>query len=248
MGERSRWHAIIGPTPALVQSEICTALDRRFGPSPVLRAPLQIFGKGYGHVFRTSADDTFARIYEAVGPDLEYHLLANSALSRDEERTRREHLDYWTGKFVADEQHFADVTAEEGINGAWLDDVARGTEFMALLEYLDTDLAERGLVNGALVLAGREKDSLTEFLREVPTAWNQAEMKRVQHADRGRRWQDNDHYDINPYSVALTYCDALVAEKHWADKIQRADLHAQNACQVMTTADELRLYLAGISR
>ena len=65
-------------------------------------------------------------------------------------------------------------------------------------------------------------------------------------ADRGGRWQGNDHYDINPYSVALTYCDALVAEKHWADKNQRANLHTQNDCQLMTTADELRLYLAGI--
>jgi hypothetical protein len=32
----------------------------------------------------------------------------------------------------------------------------------------------------------------------------QAEMKRVQHADRSRRWEHNDHYDINSYSVALT--------------------------------------------
>ena len=71
-------------------------------------------------------------------------------------------------------------------------------------------------------------------------------MKRVQHADRGRRWQDNDHYDINPYSIAITYCDALVAERHWADKIRRVDLHTRNECQVMTTADELRHYLAGI--
>ena len=68
-------------------------------------------------------------------------------------------------------------------------------------------------------------------------------MKRVQHADRGRRWRDNDHYDINPYSVALTDCDALAADKHWADKIRRADLPAINGCEVITTADELRHYL-----
>lgn len=49
-----------------------------------------------------------------------------------------------------------------------------------------------------------------------------------------------------PYSVALTYCDALVAEQHWADKNQRANPHTHNDCQLMTTADELRLYLAGI--
>ena len=246
MGSLSRWHAVIGPIPALVQSEISTALDRRFGPSPVVRAPLQVFGRGYAHVFRASSNDDFARVYAVVGSELEFHLLAQTALGEEEERAMREHLDYWSGKFVADEQRFADVTAEEGINGLWLDDVARGTEFISLFDYLNADLHERGLVNGAVILAGHEKDSLTEFLSEVPTAWNQAEMKRVQHADRGRRWQDNDHYDINPYSIAITYCDALVAERHWADKIRRADLHTRNDCQVMTTADELRHYLGGI--
>ena len=126
------------------------------------------------------------------------------------------------------------------------DDVARGTEFLALLDYIDPDLEERGLVNGAIIGPDREKESLLEFLAEVSTAWNQVEMKRVQHADRGRRWRDNDHYDINPFSVALTYCDALVAEGHWADKIRRADLQTLNECELMTTVEELRLYLAGL--
>ena len=116
----------------------------------------------------------------------------------------------------------------------------------ALLDYIDPDLEERGLVNGAIIRPDREKESLLEFLAEVPTAWNQVEMKRVQHADRGRRWRDNDHYDINPFSVALTYCDALVAEGHWADKIRRADLQTLNECELMTTVEELRLYLAGL--
>jgi hypothetical protein len=57
MATLSHWHAIIGPIPALVQSEIAAALDRRFGPSPVVRAPLRIFGRGYGHVFRAPAND-----------------------------------------------------------------------------------------------------------------------------------------------------------------------------------------------
>jgi hypothetical protein len=149
----------------------------------------------------------------------------------------REHLDHWSGKFVTDEQRFASVTAEEGINGRWLDDVARGVEFIALLDYLDADLEKRGLTNSAIIVPGCEKESVTRFLRDVPTAWNQAEMKRVQHADRGRKWNDNDHYDINPFSVALTYCDALVAEGHWADKIRRADLQSINECDLMTTAD-----------
>ena len=43
--------------------------------------------------------------------------------------------------------------------------------------------------------------------------------------------------------MALTYCDALAADKHWADKIRRAGLAAINDCEVMTTAHELRLYL-----
>ena len=145
--------------------------------------------------------------------------------------------------FAAGEENFANVTAEEGITGEWLDDVARGTEFIALFDYLNDDLGARGLLNGSLIREGHEKADLTDFLRQIPTAWNQAEMKRVQHADRGRRWTPNDHYDINPYSVALTYCDALAADKHWADKIRRADLAAINDCDVMTTADELRLYL-----
>ena len=212
----------------------------------MVRNPLQVFGKGYGHVFRASENDDFARVFAVVGPELEFHLLAQTVLNAEDERLIREHMDEWSGKFVADEQRFADVTAEEGINGVWLDDVARGTEFIALLDYIDPDLEERSLVNGAIIRPDREKESLLEFLAEVPTAWNQVEMKRVQHADRGRRWRDNDHYDINPFSVALTYCDALVAEGHWADKIRRADLQTLNECELMTTVEELRLYLAGL--
>ena len=246
MAALSRWHAMIGPIPALVQSEISAALDKRFGPGPVIRTSLQIFGRGYGHVFRVSANDDFVRVYQAVGPELEFHLLAQTVLSEAEERSMREHLDHWSGKFVTDEQRFATVTSEEGISGARLDDVARGVEFIELLDYLDPALEERGLVNGALIKRGREKASLIEFLRDVPTAWNQAEMKRVQHADRRRRWEDNDHYDINSYSVALTYCDALVAERHWADKVRRADLQTVNECKFMTAVEELRLYLAGV--
>ena len=246
MGSLSRSHAVVGPIPALVQSEISAALDSdALGPVPWCGIRCRSSGRDTAMCSERPRTTT-SRVFAVVGPELEFHLLAQTVLNAEDERLMREHMDEWSGKFVADEQRFADVTAEEGINGVWLDDVARGTEFIVLLDYIDPDLEERGLVNGAIIRPDREKESLLEFLAEVPTAWNQVEMKRVQHADRGRRWRDNDHYDINPFSVALTYCDALVAEGHWADKIRRADLQTLNECELMTTVEELRLYLAGL--
>jgi hypothetical protein len=68
-------------------------------------------------------------------------------------------------------------------------------------------------------------------------------MKRHQHADRRRAWDPNDHYDINALSMALPYCDALLADKHWADKIERARLGELNGCGVLRTPGDLLSYL-----
>jgi hypothetical protein len=69
-------------------------------------------------------------------------------------------------------------------------------------------------------------------------------MKRLQHADPARPWRSTDHYDINAFSMALTYCDVLFAEKHWANKVVRAGLDELNGSTVMTTPEELLIYLA----
>jgi hypothetical protein len=240
----SRWHTIIGPVPALVTYEINLALDRRFGRGPVFRAPLRIFGTGFAHAFRIDQHDPIAQILQGSTDALEFHLLAQTALTPEEEASMRQHLADGAQGFVDEEARFAEGLAEERLQGGRRDDVVRAAELVALLDFLTPALLERGQSLDSIIGSDKPKQALTDFLRDVPTAWAQAEMKRVQHSDPARMWKANDHYDINAFSVALTYCDALAAEKHWAEKIARADLDSSNNCVLITEVQDLVTYLA----
>jgi hypothetical protein len=204
-----------------------------------------VFGLGYAHAFRIAATDPFFHVVSAIGPEREIALLANLGLNESEETAIRERLAHGATAFADGEADTAEKIAAEGFLSR-VGDVLHAREIAALVDYLAPGLAERGSSFDAIAEADNPKSVVIQLLQEIPTAWAQAEMKRLQHSNPQRRWTPNDQYDVNALSMAIVYCDAVVAESNWGTLMRNAGLDVRNSTELMTRPEELRSYLAAI--
>jgi hypothetical protein len=94
------------------------------------------------------------------------------------------------------------------------------------------------------VLGSLDRDGLTELLRGIPTRWAEVEMLYQHHLNPRLPWRDNDFIDLVNLSIAIVYCDIVVAEKLWIDMARRARLDELYGTVLLTDVAALPRALA----
>jgi hypothetical protein len=244
--EISKFDTIANPSPEITTWE----LDQYFRVHhrrPRQPRAVQVFGRGYSHVFpevpraptlapkpgaepiqldpgkKNYIEQFAAQVMEMailVGPS------AGTNLPNYDRRAHRAFDD----QFVAEENRFA-ATLQKLPRRHWA-----AAQYMRSLV---TDVEP--LIDGVLSHAAfpatvlpTSWDGWVAMLKELPTLWAITELKRVQHLNPGRKWERQDHSDLVALTMAVVHCDVVVFEKHWSDMARRAKLDSRNGTVLST--------------
>lgn len=112
-------------------------------------------------------------------------------------------------------------------------------EYLDLLNLLFTDyrLSLRDISPTADGVKSRER--VVSFVERVPTLRIAAEMKLEIFRDANRKWNWNILRDIDALSIAIPYCDVVVADKDAAALARRTKAPARHGSIVVSLLDEL---------
>jgi hypothetical protein len=65
---------------------------------------------------------------------------------------------------------------------------------------------------------------MTAFFQKIHTRHVVSELRRFKHKQPSQRWDRNDMRDLAAMSLAVVYCDVVVAEKRWTEAIKQTGL------------------------
>jgi hypothetical protein len=87
-------------------------------------------------------------------------------------------------------------------------------------------------------------------VQQLPTLMVFTELHRLRYPDRSAEWRATDFDDLRFLSVALAYCDAVTADKHWATLARRSPAIAARGatvtCGANAVADALQALGCGL--
>jgi hypothetical protein len=66
------------------------------------------------------------------------------------------------------------------------------------------------------------RDGLTAFLGDLPTRSVTLDLRRDKHAQGQQQWEPNDLNDMVALPIAAVYCDVVVTERQWVNRMRRA--------------------------
>ena len=125
-------------------------------------------------------------LFSVVGPQLEFHLLAQTVLNADEERLMREDLDEWSGSSspTSSGSLTSPTKTASTACGSTTSPAVPNSSCSSTASIPTSKTRPRRTAQSSG--PGWGEGVAPRVLAEVPTAWNQVAIKRVQHADRGR--------------------------------------------------------------
>ena len=85
-----------------------------------------------------------------------------------------------------------------------------------------------------------EKETLTEFVRDLPTRDVPLSIRQIRHESYQEVWSSNDIVDIAALTVAIPYCHVVVAEKKMVHLARRAKLDSRYNTRILSNLSELR--------
>jgi hypothetical protein len=85
----------------------------------------------------------------------------------------------------------------------------------------------------------KSRDRVVAFVERVPTLRISAEMKLEIFRDSNRRWSWNMLRDVDALSIAIPYCDVVVADKDAADLARRTEALKRHGTVVISRLEEL---------
>jgi hypothetical protein len=81
------------------------------------------------------------------------------------------------------------------------------------------------------------RDGLTAFLGDFPTRSVTLDLRRDKHAQGQQQWEPNDLNDMVALPIAAVYCDVVVTERQWVNRMRRAGVAQRFETRLMLIAD-----------
>ncbi len=256
MMELSKGHTMIAMGDAVLQMEVDLALKAKTG-RPYDPRRVQVFGTGVGHALGqpgyklhivdgdgkrpTDIPAELLRLELELQQVAEMYLLSGPAEGEHVPGYNPRAHTQFDRAFARAEEDFAaalsDMPKEKYADmlmaRIWVQDV---------LPALLGAMQRAALPMSSVQL--NSKAALTEWLRDIPTAWTLTELRRLRHANPQQAWKAQDHGDLRFLTVALNYCDAVMPDKAWARLARQADLPDAKGCRLLTKPTELLVELA----
>lgn len=108
---------------------------------------------------------------------------------------------------------------QHGLTGELIDHAVRGTDFGDIRPVLVEALGRIGLTYDQF-MQGITVGELMSFIDDLPTRYVTNVMRSAKHRQTQQRWEPNDFIDIVALPVAAVYCDVVVTEKQWAQRMR----------------------------
>jgi hypothetical protein len=241
----SKGYAII-PYSRIVDREIWEAVKKTAG-LPTVDLEQVVIGKGISFVFGAKAnivtrdkgsqdmpEDLKRRILEKVESlDTLRHLMKNKELIQKMGRKDVEIL----GELEKSRKQ------DEGIKGK---DLRRRVNIARVFRDIITPELTR--VRIALGLEPRlpadiTREEIEELFRDIPTLYTSWELTFRRDVQFQRKIHKNDLYDIAALSIAIPYCDIVVAEKMFTRIARQARLDTLYHTVILSSVEELHQFL-----
>ena len=226
MGSLSQFHTI-APPGAILPMEIDHALKATFG-RPQQPREVEVFGRGFRHAFGMAADAL--RFPEGitlpqqrtVEEQLEVALLIGWPMDQDIWKFAQQPDQFGTA-FAEREEELGERLASFDFNKG--NRLKRAILTDAISEILNeiNEGFERAWVSQDEFWALGQR-GMTAFFRKIHTRHVVSELRRFKHKQPSQRWDRNDMRDLAAMSLAVVYCDVVVAEKRWTEAIKQTGL------------------------
>jgi hypothetical protein len=234
MRELSRDHTMALPF-GILDEELDLALQRRFGQRANPRRQ-QVFGIGMRHIsqgrmhwptFNVNAlpdggaslpPGVRAQLEHAVTESVEEHLLRAGPATFHASGFDHAGSDH-AQRYVDVENALATVIAQHRWSGQDVELAVRGSDFTdirsALVEALERiDLTYEQFTSNASV------GDMMAFMDDLPTRYVTNVMRAARHRQPQQKWMPNDFIDIVALPVAAVYCDVVITEKQWVQRMR----------------------------
>lgn len=265
MQELSGFHTLLSGA-AIQHIERESALDRLVDARPSLPDPVALVGWGVGHAFGrrgrlqiVGAPDAMEEARRRLGPDGLDELLRGAELTfermvlagpRDAEEAKTLRARGWQPDAAA--RIAKERAAEEAKQAGRFDadsrwrrgrtrDVISARELIIELEALNESLATRGERAKASLSGRSQMEALVHLMPSLEVA---IELKTAYHRNANTKWDSNAIFDIDAMSVAVPYCDIVVADKETHTILKRTNLGDRMDTEVFCQPSELADRLA----
>jgi hypothetical protein len=242
MADLSRFHTI-APARLLLETEIDLALQKRFGaPEEARGHPL--FGLGFGHASGDPDMGFWVRMKGTVLTPEDWFSWEKLILSRPplnkEDYPSKDAVRVPPRTYHEAEQRVSAELQKMQVERDHMRDILTGLEVIDLLDPLLVATRRAGLPDGVMRRYEKEKEALTEFVRDLPTRDVPLAIQELRHENYQEVWGPNDLVDIGMMSVAIPYCDVVVVEKKMWHLARRAKLDTRYGTEILTDMSDLR--------
>jgi len=263
MAELSLFHTV-APASVILPAEIDAALHRRFG-RPSAPRTAQVLGKGVGHAagggIRTDGrldlppgltlpDGYRAQAEEAMQATLEYFMLLGPSPEMDATPELQAIKAAMTqdAQYAQGETDLAARLIEHGFSkGEKLGRAMSATELRDILPPLLEALSLAD-VDPDRFMDTLGRDGLTAFLGDLPTRSVTLDLRRDKHAQGQQQWEPNDLNDMVGLPIAAVYCDVVVTERQWVNRMRRARVAQRFETRLIADLADLMGVLVELTR
>ncbi len=88
-------------------------------------------------------------------------------------------------------------------------------------------------------MADRTVGELLAFVDDLPTRYVTNVMRSAKHRETQQKWEPNDFVDIVALPVAVVYCDVVVTEKQWANRLRQGKVDQRYSTVLLNDVADL---------
>jgi hypothetical protein len=231
MAELSRFDGLTLPK-LILPMEIDLALQKRAG-LPLEPRYVSVFGRGIAHISGGSVTtpsvptelsvEAGTNLGSAWQENAEYLVLATppEELWSDQFRQTREALRrmHHAGRYLAHETGLGRTLREHGWGaGERLSHAIAESDFVDIKPVLAEAMWRAGIPPEDFQLV-IPRGGIPGFIDDLPTRAVTCAMRRARHSQPQQRWTLTDLVDITSLPPAVVYCDVVVTERQWAQRL-----------------------------
>jgi hypothetical protein len=256
MMELSRFNTLIGRAKLLdIEREAAidaVALPRAFKPAPwpyLAWGVMHCLGRtgafrleGSPEMMQQVPDDLVQRIETEAQLRFEYASLAGPQSDAEQHELERGGWEPAGSAKVAEERAQAErdqvkrFNDDEHYRRERLHDVVYAREVVTEFDALNKSLTSRPPVTRTLLST---KEQLDAMLALMPSLTVTIELKAGYHRNPQTNWTSNAIFDIDAMSVAVPYCDVVVADSQVRSTLRQSKLHEAMGTTIISSPDEL---------
>lgn len=263
MAQLSRFHTL-APQTVVLPPEIDAALHDRFG-RPEIPRTAQVFGVGVGHALGSGIETAGrlrlpdgvdipagyrAQLDAALQATLEYAALLGPTPDMQNTDEHRALLARMTQdmQFARGRAELAERLTEHGFDGKErLDRAMLATQLQDILEPVIQALVHAG-IHPDWFFKTMGQEGLTEFVKDLPTRAVTVDLLRDKHAQGQQTWEPNDLNDVVTLPIAAVYCDIVVTERQWRNRMERVKVPGRYGTVLLSDLAELTEVLVAATR